>query len=108
MRTNWAFEFFKLEMVDFSDGPPIGNPIDISLGFMKFQIPKFLFRILKLYDDLIWDRAMIDFFSGIFTKSRLVLKIESNTLFDTHHGSSSFLCSTAVLYHQLGLMCRRN
>ncbi len=89
MRTNCAFEFFKSEMVDFSDGAPIGNPIDISLGFMKFQIPKFLFRILKLYDDLIWNRAMIEFFLGIFTKSRLVLKIEADTLFGSQHGHQS-------------------
>ena len=51
---------------------PIGNPIDISIGFMKFQIPKFLSRNLKLSDDLFWDRAIIDFFLGIFTKSLLV------------------------------------
>ncbi len=32
-----AFEFFKLEMIDFPDGPPIGNPIDISIGFGNFE-----------------------------------------------------------------------
>ncbi len=27
-KTICAFEFFKLEMMDFSDGAPIGNPIE--------------------------------------------------------------------------------